>query len=87
MTVGYHEYSIILWRDILARFPDLPRDYASRLNFRLARSHVTSMRLEAKEGMLGKATVHLLRALVASPAHVVRTLFGRPRGEDDLYGS
>lgn len=86
-TLGYHAYSIMLWSDILARFPDLGGAERSRLTYRLARSRISSMRLEASRGMLGKATAHLLRALLASPPYVLRTMFGRPRGEVDLYGS
>lgn len=86
-TLGYHGYSIMLWADILGRFPDLQGKHRSRLRYRLSRSHLSSARLEAQGGRLGHAAAHFVKALRTSPSYVLRSLSGRRRSELELFES
>ena len=84
----YWRYSVMIWRDVLRRFPDLDPPRRRLLRHRLAVAHLGLARHDLRRASPVCAW-HLAQALVASPPLFLSRLLGRRTREEDLlpYGS
>ena len=82
---GYLEYSLMLWRDALAKLPQLERPRRALLRHRLARAHLELARTEGRERHWIRGLRQALLALATRPATVLAALRGNARSEWELF--
>ena len=82
----YWRYSVLLWADILRRFPYLPAERERLLRHRLLVAHLRLARICLSHGN-PTGLVHLLRAAAVSPDLFTRSLLKRRPSEEELLPS